>query len=408
MGFALSFKAVQIPKQATSFVNALENYRFTEGSEARTPMQSAIDSVMFFVDVARMIPRLGKEIDEMKELSASFRDRYAKGLEGDLYGLESGGRMALKTKKEAQSIVNKFQTAAAFPTTFGDVLGIAGYKAQYNRNIKRGMSKKEAVKVFNDYNATQQSRRATDKVTLQMTTSSILKTITMFLSSIYLMQNKSVVATAGIMKNIKAGKRPRAKDTRALATNLMLANALFTFTSNFSKVFGNDEDRRELVKRTLLSPLNLLYGIPFIGAGVEALATYASGAGFKPTTVTNPYLEIGSQIGRQIKKEGLAFGTIKPLVEIILGARVDPIIGLYNYFKDLELDEEEVFDILGVSPYYRPAKNTSSFKPVNQGGDAIPLSEGAQKAFDDIDAAMEAIEKPIDDIFKDIDDAIFE
>ncbi len=408
MGFALSFKAVQIPKQATSFVNALENYRFTEGTGARTPMQSAIDNVMFFVDVAKMIPRMGKEIDEMKELSASFRDRYAKGLEGDLYGLESGGRMALKTKKQAQSIFNKFQTAAAYPTTFGDVLGITGYKAQYNRNIKRGMSKKEAVKVFNDYNATQQSRRATDKVTLQMTTSSILKTITMFLSSIYLMQNKSVVATAGIMKNIKAGKRPRAKDTRALATNLILANALFTFTSNFSKAFGNDEDRRELVKRTLLSPLNLLYGIPFIGAGVEALTTYASGAGFKPTTVTNPYLEIGEDIGKQIKKKGLSIDLLKPIFEIAIGARIDPLVGLYNYFKDLELDEEEVFDILGVSPYYRPDKNTSTFKPVSQGGDAIPLSEGAQKSFDDIDAAMKAIQKPIDDIFKDIDDAIFE
>ena len=230
----------------------------------------------------------------------------------------------------------------------------------------------------------------------------------MFLSSIYLMQNKSVVATAGIMKNIKAGKRPRAKDTRALATNLVVANVLFTFVSNFSKLFGDEDDTTELFKRTLLAPLNLLYGIPFLGAGLEALATYATGSGFSPTTVTNPYLEVGSQIGRQIKKEGLAFGTIKPLGEIILGARVDPIIGLYNYFKDLELDEEEVYDILGVSPYYRPDKGTSTFTPVSQGGDAIPLSEDAQKAFDAIDDAMKAIEKPIDDIFKDIEDAIFE
>ena len=408
MGFALSFKFVQIPKQATSFVNALENYRFTKGTGKRTPIESAIDNVMFFVDVAKMIPRIFKEIDEMKELSASFRDRYAKGMQGDLYGLESGGRMALKTKKEAQSIYNKFRTAAAYPTTFGDVLGIAGYKAAYNRNIKNGMSEKEALKVFNDYNATQQSRRATDKVTLQMTTSSILKTITMFLSSIYLMQNKSVVATAGIMKNIKAGKRPRAKDTRALATNLVLANALFTFTSNLSKAFGDDEDRRELVKRTLLSPLNLLYGIPFIGAGVEALTTYASGTGFTPTTVTNPYLEIGEDIGKQIQKKGLSLDLLKPIFEIAIGARIDPVVGLYNYFKDLELDEEEVYDILGVSPYYRPDKDTSNFKPVSQGADAIPLSEDAQKAFDAIDDAMKAIEKPIDDIFKDIEDAIFE
>lgn len=407
MGFALSFKFVQIPKQATSFVNALENYRFTKGTGKRTPIESAIDNVMFFVDVAKMIPRIFKEIDEMKELSASFRDRYAKGMQGDLYGLESGGRMALKTKKEAQSIYNKFRTAAAYPTTFGDVLGIAGYKAAYNRNIKNGMSEKEALKVFNDYNATQQSRRATDKVTLQMTRSSILKTITMFLSSIYLMQNKSVVATAGIMKNIKAGKRPRAKDTRALATNLILANALFTFTSNFSKAFGDDEDRRELVKRTLLSPLNLLYGIPFIGAGIEALTTYSSGTGFKPTTVTNPYLEIGEDIGRQISKKGLSLDILKPIFEIAIGARIDPVVGLYNYFKDLELDEEEVFDILGVSPYYRPEKG-KPFKPVSQGGDFIPLNDDAQKAFDAIDDAMKAIEKPIDDIFKDIEDAIFE
>ena len=414
VGYALAFKAVQIPKQATSFITALENYRYLDKKGDRTRSESLIDYAGFVADVGKMIPNLFGELQEMQDVSASFRDRYNKGLEGDLYGLESGGKLALQKTKEGQKRKNKFIKYGGRPTVFGDVLGVSGYKAVYNRNIKNKMPKEEALKAFNDYNSTQQSRRDTDKTMLQMTKNSIVKTITMFLSQIYLMQNKTMTSMFSIIRSLKDKKRPRAKDLRAFSLNFVANNMFFTGVANFPKLLGDDDDRYEFVRRVLFSPLNLVWGIPILGAGFEALQGYLAGDSYKKiTTVTNPYLEIAETTGKAIQKlqkEGPDLENllklIKPLFEIRIGARVDPLIGLYNYFKDLKLDEGEVYDFIGSTKYYRPEEKPP-VTPVKQTSGSFKLDKKTEQSFDEIDEAMKTMQKPIDDLFKDIDDAIF-
>ena len=134
-GFALSFKAVQLVKQASSFVNAFEQYRYLNKTGARSPLEFISDLIGFAGDMMYVYLTLPQQMAETKQISASFRDRYEKGLGGDLYGLEAGGRLGRKSKKEQQRAIRLFKSAAASPTVFGDLLGVMGYKAVYNLSL---------------------------------------------------------------------------------------------------------------------------------------------------------------------------------------------------------------------------------------------------------------------------------
>lgn len=94
--FALSFKLVQIPKQASSFINAYSEYQFRPGKN--TPV---LDFLGFMVDFAKVIKNLPSEIKKAQEISATFRSRLEQGLAGDVYGLETGlMRLLPKTSKK--------------------------------------------------------------------------------------------------------------------------------------------------------------------------------------------------------------------------------------------------------------------------------------------------------------------
>ena len=80
-GYALSFRLMQIPKQASSFVNAFEQYRFNKSGKPNFVK----DLFGFAIDMAQVISNLPKEIKETRDISASFRDRLEKGFGGDLY-----------------------------------------------------------------------------------------------------------------------------------------------------------------------------------------------------------------------------------------------------------------------------------------------------------------------------------
>ena len=61
-GFALSFKAIQILKQATSFINAYEEYSFfNKDSKVPNVVKAALDPVMFMVDGAQVMFDLAKD-----------------------------------------------------------------------------------------------------------------------------------------------------------------------------------------------------------------------------------------------------------------------------------------------------------------------------------------------------------
>ena len=354
-GFALSFKAIQILKQATSFIQAFEDYNYRGEGKKKIP---GLDLVMFMMDGAKMVATLPKQIKTAQEVSATFRDRLAKGLEGDVYGLETGSP-TFKPLGQKNTLVGRarraLKKAAGFPTVLGDVLGVMGYMINYNRNIANGMSKAEAAEAFNNYNATQQTRRATEKIPLQMSQDVTKRAFTMFGSTLYLQMNKVAQSSTNIMRSLADKKMPSAKDTRALALNLAVANVLFAAAANIAKfVEGDDEDKEMALgqMKDALFGLNLIYQIPLIGGGVEVAIKRATGDRTPTSDVVNPYVTVFNKIWKGAKEEDVMKAT-QPIVEMILGTQLDPFIGLYNTFGE-GFEEENVYDMLGISKSYRP------------------------------------------------------
>ena len=355
-GYALGFKLIQIPKQATSFVNAFEEYQYIKGKN--TP---GLDHVAFMVEsLATLFSLFTKDSAYKKayEKSATFRERVLKGLEGDIYGLESGGRLGLKSEKKRKEFIKLFRKAKGAPTVIGDILGVLGYMTNYNRNIKNGMSESEALKAFNNYNATQQSRRGADKIRLQRNTNVIFRTVTMFGSTAFLQMNKAATGLSALFKRVSQGDIKGAvvsKEARALALNLGVANLLFILAANMAKyAFGDDEDKEEVSQRMLDSAigLNLIYQLPISGDAMEALVRASRGERIRAGGGVNPLLTIMKEINKELGEPGIA--KFKPALELTLGTRLDPFAGLTNMIKDGEIKEEDILDIIGISSSYRP------------------------------------------------------
>lgn len=361
-GFALAFKAIQIVKQATSFVNAYEDYNFfPQGSRVPGAVKGPINLLMFMVDSAKVIATMPIQIRNAYNMSANVRDRLEKGIEGDVYGLESGSTVFTpisKSNKLWARAVRALKTIGAAPTVLGDILGVMGYMVNYNRNIANGMSKEDALETFNNYNATAQSRRGTEKSSIQQNSSELARAFTMFGSTTFLQINKVLQSQKNMFQALAAGKMPESKDIRAFVINLGVANALFVGVSNLAKFMkGDDDDREEALKRMkeALLGLNLIESIPLVGAAVEEAKAYIEGEkSMRTKDVVNPY----SQVFRKMKQgvdEGTVWGATRPLIEITIGAQLDPAIGLYNVFTE-GFDEEAVYDVLGISKSYRPTQ----------------------------------------------------
>ena len=362
--YALSFKLIQIPKQATSFVNALEDYSY-RGPGKKTP---GLDTLMFMIDMAKVIATLPQQIKKARTISPDFSNRLKQGLEGDVYGLESGSRTFKPlSNTQAKSMWERFKIGAASPTIIGDVMGVMGYMANYNRNIANGMSKAEALEAFNNYNATQQSRRGADKNMLQLSGDELTRVFTMFGSTLFLQMNKVMSSTTNLMKALKEGKKADSqrviKDSRALALNFAIANVLFVATANMFKISESEEDEEEVMERIkdAARGLNLLYQIPLIGGASEMIINKIKGQRGYGDDVINPYKSVARKISKGIAADS-KLNTARPLMEIIIGAQLDPFIGLYNILSDQGDVDKNMYDLLGVSPSYQPNKVKSSGK----------------------------------------------
>jgi hypothetical protein len=394
-GFALAFKAIQILKQATSFINAYSDYSyFPKDSKIPKPLRKALDLPMFMVDGAKVALSLAKDlvgkdgaINQAIKISPTFRKRVEQGLEGDIYGLESGSKTfkpVSKTNTKVGRAIRLFKTAAASPTIIGDILGVMGYMINYKRNIANGMSKAEAVEAFNDYNATQQSRRGTDKIPLQMNSNALIRGFTMFGSTLFLQINKVMQSGTNIARDVGNGKTPRSKDIRDFAINAAIANVLFVGVSNIAKfVKGDEEDKEAAIKKMIeaMMGMNLLYQIPYLGATIEGydaagkIIAAAKGEEYKKgkvydDNVVNPIESVTRKIKKAMaNEEGFFKSRILPLLEIAIGAQVDPFIGLGNLFSEDATPEEfedNVYDVIGISPSYRPEKDKSKKKRMSK------------------------------------------
>ena len=414
--FALALKLMQIPKQMTSFINAYENYQFRK--EGQT---SGLDLVMFMVDASVLYANIlaelavvgaekvsGKNIGlksrpltEAMGMSGSLRKRIELGVEGDLVGLEAG-QPTFKDKDTSQALWAKLgrggRRLAASPTVIGDIAGVMGYMINYRRNIKNGMSKAQALKEFNDYNATQQSRRATEKIPLQMNSNVFTRSLLMFGSTLFLQMNKVMSSSTNIMRgmnsvrkavaegNIKKAKKEvkniKIKDIRGLYLNLAVANVMFTAMANIFKITSDDPEDREAAfqrMRDAMFGLNLLYALPFIGSAAEQQVINYRGERRKVSEGVNPLASISNRIGNEIKYEDTdpIFAILKNITEIGLGVQFDPALGLGEAFVG-DFDEEAMYDLLGVSYSYRPGTGKSKKKSSS----SKSSSEGIQMTMD--------------------------
>jgi hypothetical protein len=367
-GFALAFKAVQILKQSTSFVNAFEDYSYRGKGKSKVP---GLDLLMFMVDGAKVIATMPSQVRKAWAVSPMFQERLLKGLEGDVYGLETG---SVTYKPASQSQKSKalsiLKAAAGSPTVLGDVLGVMGYMINFNRDIANGMSEADAVAKFEDYNATQQSRRSTDKIPLQMDSNSLVRGFTMFGSTVFLQMNKVMQSTTNILRSVSQGEKPSAKSVRGLVLNLGVANVMFALAANIAKfIKGEDEDREEALDKMkdAMMGLNLVYQIPYFGASAEEAVNKMRGKSSRPIdTVVNPFSSVArkftklAKLSKEDKKNGeskVIGSAVRTLTEIGLGVQFDPFIGLANAFQG-DFSEENMYDVLGVSSSYRP-KGTS-------------------------------------------------
>jgi len=394
----------------SSFVNAFENYSFRK--EGQTP---GLDLVMFMVDASMLYANLlaevavigaekvsGKHIGlksrpltEAMGMSGSLRKRIELGVQGDLVGLEAG-QPTFKNIESNQALWAKLgrggRRLAASPTVIGDIAGVMGYMINYRRNIKNGMSKAKALEEFNDYNATQQSRRATEKIPLQMNANAITRSLLMFGSTLFLQMNKVMSSGTNIMRGMKdvgdamikgdikkakeGAKNIKIKDIRGLYLNLAVANVMFTLMANMFKITSDDpEDREEALQRMTdaMFGLNLLYAIPFFEFAEQAVID-SRGGRRKVNAGVNPLGSIYSRINNEIKYEdsNAVYAISKNLLELGVGVQFDPMIGLAETFTG-GFDEETMYDLLGVSYSYRPGtkkkkSNTSSSNKSNSGG----------------------------------------
>jgi hypothetical protein len=359
-GFALAFKAVQIIKQATSFVSAFEDYSYRPKDKRIRGVDTAIDLTMFMIDYAKVIVNLRSEVVKAQEISASFRDRLEKGIAGDVYGLESG-RNIVPSQASKNTMIGKFIRAfkklGASPTVIGDTLGVLGYMANYNRDIANGMSKAEALERFNNFNATQQTRRATEKNQLQLQQAWYTRAFTMFGSTVFLQMNKSVQAMGRIMKPILAGKPSeiKSKDLRAFALSYAVANVAFAFAANIMKFArGNDEDKEQglIAMRDAMLGLSLIYQLPLFGSAIEKYTKKALGDKTPVKEIVNPLSTPLSKINKAMNEEN-PLKVIQPVFEMAIGAQVDPFIG-FGEMVTGQGDEESVYSFLGISESYRP------------------------------------------------------
>jgi hypothetical protein len=357
-GFALAFKLIQIPKQASSFIQAFEKY------DSGYKMPGA-DFLTFIRDYAEVIATLPKQIREAREISSTFDARIKKGLEGDIFGLESGGRTFKRTRAKQTKrgrITRGVQRAAGFTTVAGDILGVLGYKALYNRAKKNGMSDAEALRLFNEYNATQQTRRATEKSPIQQKTG-FYRFFTMFGSSLYLMMNNVGQSSRAIFKTALVDGKPtqvKMSDVRKLALNYAGANVMFTLASYAPALLhGKNEEEKDRAMRALRDAalgLNLIYGIPFVGSAMEQLISKMEGERKPISDGVNPLTSVirkMEKMHKKVEEGGTILNYVQPIFEISLGMQLDAPLALFKALGG-DFSDENMYDLTGVSKSYRP------------------------------------------------------
>ena len=381
--YVLSFKLIQLPKQATSFIQNYEQYVYSKDGKRRV----GVDMLGFAADTLKVFANFRSVFKDAYNLSPDFRDRWEQGMKGDVYGLETGGRLrkfesVSKASRKYRQAINTTRMAAASPTILGDIAGVLPAMATYYRNIENGMPQDQALRIFADYNATQQSRRTADKTNIQLSQTEVIRVYTMFGSVTLLQLNKVMMAMTNLMKSAqlvadgkssKISRNQVIKDVRSVTLNLGVANVLFYTMANIARLHGDDEDKEAVldILGEALMGMNLIYQIPLVGDGAQQAIAKIKDKPYRFREKPNPYSLIFRLLVKDAE-ETKELNLTKP-AEVLLGINLDPFVALYNY-AGLSGDPGEMDDlytIMGISPSYRPGggkKKKSSGASGGRGG----------------------------------------
>jgi hypothetical protein len=363
-GFALAFKPIQSLKQASSFITGLEDYRFRSNNRIAV-VDNVADLFGYTYDMAGVILTLPIQVKKFYNLSPSFRDRIDGHLRGDFGSLESGTRSKYSrlTQDSSLSDVRKFfRVAAGTFTAVGDILGVIGYAPVFNRMVKNGASQADALRDFNRYNSTQQTKRGTELSTVQQSKNYLTRMFVMFGSSSILMMNRALFqAMPNIWNAISNGKVPKTKDLRAFYLSLGAANVLFTLASNIPLALSDEDEDKETLRNRLIDAatgINLLYQIPILGYELRKMMAKTRDEEFYGSEIVNP-IEGVARKSIKLYDEGDLSAATRPVVELMLGAQFDSFIGTYNMFSADGGTPDDLYDALGIAKSYRPAEKKS-------------------------------------------------
>jgi hypothetical protein len=364
-GMVLGFKLIQIPKQASSFINAYEQYSFLKDGKKKSLGVLGPDLMGFAYDVTKVAVTIFSSIKKGRDISATFNQRVIDALRGDVFSLEAGSKI---DEEQVSELRRWFSVATAGATTLGDILGVMGYMAVYNRNIANGMSHEQAVKIFNDYNETQQSKRGTESSPIQVMARKqpMLRMLTMFSSVALLQMNKIYQSSIKISRDLRSKKMPNKSDVRALYLNAGVANVMFVLAGNMMKLMdGDDEDRDEVYYDMLKAMIfvNQLKMIPLVGTAFGAAEAVIEG---KPATrgIQGPLDRLVYDVAKSIKDEDYT-SIVSKLVSFFASTNTDPFFSVYEGATE-GFEDEVIYDTIGLPKSARP--NSEKDKKGSSGG----------------------------------------
>ena len=366
VGIALSFKAVQIIKQATSAINAFPTYVHNKDGKRRPT-----DIFFWMMDYAHVLANPKKYLKIAEETSATFKMRRKLGRKGEVAGLE-GGSPTRAGLEQRSRITRAYRTVAGAGTYVGDISGVMGYMANHRRNLINGMDADTARDKFNDYNDSQQSRRGTERSIIQQNANPLIKLVTQFGSSSMLYINNTMQAGTNIIRDIKKGKKPSAEDIRKFYINLGTANVLFVAMSNLPLLLmGTSDEREEVYKKLLLAQLglNLLNFIPSLASAASMIEGWATG---KPSRQRgglgiDPFTYIQRRMGKSKSTEDQLIKAMQLVLDVVFKTNTDTFIAGGKVLRDIATgdlnDADDALEAVGFSKSTRPEVSKSKGTP---------------------------------------------
>jgi hypothetical protein len=366
VGFKIGFKLWQIPKQASSFVMSFPEYTNASTSHLPRAAEIAANIPLYIADQIAVMATFRSSLKEAMAASPMLRER--------IMSFKRAGFGALETSidegdiSKTNSIFTKISKAGGYPTHIGDLLGVMGYWAVYKRDIENGMNPTKALEKFENYNKTQQSRRATDINTWQLKSreNPMYLMATTFASMPLLLINQVMTSSNNMAKiiaqedNLGSGflKALGSPDGLRFLFALGVGNALFIAASNMFNLYGGDEEEREDALNDVAAAMlgwNNLLAMPLLETTVQGAATLF---GKKPKYAASDLLNPGEALFKDAKKtyklyekQGFIEGSLdaaKLIAGYTKGINLEPIISLL-YYNDL-------YGAGGITPSFRAAK----------------------------------------------------